>query len=146
MPAALIHPADPKKISDTFGTHSALRKSLGLGPHRGLDYALKSGTPLKSVGTGRILGYYWSDILGHVLEIRVGTPLGVRVFAYCHLLEEPKVKAGDVVRQGDVICKSGNSGSASSGPHLHLMAGKKGRLAISTVEDPKKVIEAPATA
>jgi murein DD-endopeptidase MepM/ murein hydrolase activator NlpD len=132
----LIHPADPKHINDLFGTHSELRKKLGLGPHRGLDYTLPKGTPLKAVGRGTIVGVYHSEILGWVVELRTYvTAEKLRIFAYCHL-DKAEVKVGDSVKQGDVIAHSGNSGSATSGPHLHFMCGKQEHLATTPVEDP----------
>jgi murein DD-endopeptidase MepM/ murein hydrolase activator NlpD len=131
----LMHPLSPATIVDTFGTHSELRKSLGLGPHRGVDYAVKRGTPLKAVGKGTIVGVYESKILGWVVELRTyATAEKVRIFAYCHL-DKAEVKVGDKVKQGDIIGKSGNTGK-SSGPHLHLMCGKAEHLATSPVEDP----------
>jgi len=131
----LIHPVDPKKITDTFGTHSELRKSLGLGPHRGVDYGIKRGTPLKAVGNGTIVKVYFSKILGHVVELRTYvTAEKIRVFSYCHL-DSVDITEGTKVKQGDVIGKSGNTGT-SSGPHLHLMCGKTDNLAVSPVEDP----------
>lgn len=132
----LIHPLSPATISDTFGTHSALRKSLGLGPHRGVDYAVKRGTPLKAVGKGTIVAVYESAVLGWVVELRTYvTAEKIRVFAYCHL-DKADVKVGKQVKQGDIIGKSGNSGSATSGAHLHFMCGKTERLATMPVEDP----------
>jgi murein DD-endopeptidase MepM/ murein hydrolase activator NlpD len=131
----LMHPLSPATIVDTFGTHSELRKSLGLGPHRGVDYAVKRGTPLKAVGRGTIVGVYESKILGWVVELRTyATAEKIRIFAYCHL-DKAEVKVGDKVKQGDIIGKSGNTGK-SSGPHLHLMCGKSEHLATSPVEDP----------
>lgn len=131
----LIHPLSPATISDTFGTQSALRKSLGLGPHRGVDYAVKRGTPLKAVGQGTIVAVYETPVLGWVVELRTYvTADKVRVFAYCHL-DKADVKVGKKVKQGDIIGKSGNSGT-SSGPHLHFMCGKTERLASMPVEDP----------
>jgi murein DD-endopeptidase MepM/ murein hydrolase activator NlpD len=131
----LLHPVSPATISDTFGTHSELRKSLGLGPHRGVDYAVKRGTPLKAVGRGTIVGVYESKVLGWVVELRTyATAEKIRIFAYCHL-DSAQVKVGDKVKQGDIIGKSGNTGT-SSGPHLHLMCGKAEHLATSPVEDP----------
>jgi murein DD-endopeptidase MepM/ murein hydrolase activator NlpD len=131
----LLHPVSPATISDTFGTHSELRKSLGLGPHRGVDYAVKRGTPLKAVGRGTIVGVYESKVLGWVVELRTYvTAEKIRIFAYCHL-DSAQVKVGDKVKQGDVVGKSGNTGT-SSGPHLHLMCGKAEHLATSPVEDP----------
>jgi murein DD-endopeptidase MepM/ murein hydrolase activator NlpD len=130
-----MHPLSPATIVDTFGTHSELRKSLGLGPHRGVDYAVKRGTPLKAVGRGTIVGVYESKILGWVVELRTyATAEKIRIFAYCHL-DKAEVKVGDKVKQGDIIGKSGNTGK-SSGPHLHLMCGKSEHLATSPVEDP----------
>ena len=131
----LIHPLSPAHISDTFGTHSELRKSLGLGPHRGVDYAVPRGTPLKAVGRGTIVGVYESKVLGWVVELRTyATAEKLRIFAYCHL-DKAEVKVGQQVKQGDIIGHSGNSGT-SSGPHLHFMCGKAEHLATSPVEDP----------
>ena len=131
----LIHPLSPAHISDTFGTHSELRKSLGLGPHRGVDYAVPRGTPLKAVGRGTIVGVYESKVLGWVVELRTyATAEKLRIFAYCHL-DKAEVKVGQQVKQGDIIGHSGNTG-ASSGPHLHFMCGKAEHLATSPVEDP----------
>jgi murein DD-endopeptidase MepM/ murein hydrolase activator NlpD len=131
----LLHPVSPATISDTFGTHSELRKSLGLGPHRGVDYAVPKGTPLKAVGKGTIVAVYETPVLGHVVELRTyATAEKIRIFAYCHL-DSVSVKVGKQVKQGDIIGKSGNTGT-SSGPHLHLMCGKTERLATMPVEDP----------
>jgi len=131
----LIHPVDPKKITDTFGTHSELRKSLGLGPHRGVDYGVPKGTALKAVGKGTIVNVYESKILGHVVELRTYVnEKDLRIWAYCHL-DKTEVQVGDKVAQGDIIGHSGNSGT-SSGPHLHFMVGKTTNLATNPVEDP----------
>lgn len=131
----LIHPLDSKHINDLFGTHSAERKAMGLGPHRGVDYTVPKGTPLKAVGKGTIVRVYESKILGHVVELRTYVDeTKIRIFAYCHL-DKAEVKEGQKVAQGDVIGHSGNSGT-SSGPHLHFMCGKADHLATSSVEDP----------
>ena len=131
----LIHPVDPKHINDLFGTHSEQRKAMGLGPHRGVDYSVPKGTPLKAVGRGTIVNVYESKILGHVVELRCYVaPEKLRIFAYCHL-DKVEVKEGDKVDQGDIIGHSGNSGT-SSGPHLHFMCGLRVNLAVEQVQDP----------
>ena len=38
---------------------------------------------------------------------------------YCHLQKAPTLKVGDKVNVGDTVGLVGNTGSASSGPHLH---------------------------
>ena len=136
----LLHPVSPIHITDTFGTHSEQRKAMGLGPHRGLDYAVPVGTPLKAVGSGTIVRVYESGILGHVVELRTTVAFEDRIiirhFAYCHL-DKTEVKVGQKIKQGQIIAHSGNTG-ASSGPHLHLMAGITENLATMPVEDPLK--------
>lgn len=146
-----FHPAKPTRISDTFGTHSALRKKLGLGPHRGIDYAVQAGTPLKAIGNGRVKNIGETSVLGHFIEISapviVKGKLEVKIFGYYHLLEDQSKywKIGDAVKGGEVLCKSGNTGSATSGAHLHLMAGEKINLATNAVEDPLALIESALT-
>jgi murein DD-endopeptidase MepM/ murein hydrolase activator NlpD len=146
-----FHPAKPSRISDTFGTHSALRKRLGLGPHRGVDYAVQSGTPLLAIGSGRVKAIGFTKVLGHYIEISapviVKGKLEVKIFGYYHLLEDQEQtwKVGDPVKGGEVLCKSGNTGTATSGAHLHLMAGDKTNLATNAVEDPLALIEATLT-
>jgi murein DD-endopeptidase MepM/ murein hydrolase activator NlpD len=146
-----FHPGKPSRISDKFGTHGETRKKLGLGPHRGLDYSVQSGTPLLAIGSGRVKNIGETSVLGHFIEISapviVKGKLEVKIFGYYHLLEDQSAywKVGDPVKGGEVLCKSGNSGSASSGPHLHLMAGDKINLATNPVEDPLALIEATLT-
>ena len=146
-----FHPAKPSRISDTFGTHRALGKKLGLGPHRGIDYAVQSGTPLLAIGSGRVKCMGYTQVLGNFIEISVPVivkgKLEVKIFGYYHLLEEPEKmwKIGDPVKGGQVLCKSGNTGTATSGAHLHLMAGDKINLATNPVEDPLPLIEATLT-
>jgi murein DD-endopeptidase MepM/ murein hydrolase activator NlpD len=147
-----FHPAKASRISDKFGTHGDVRKKLGLGPHRGLDYSVQSGTQLLAIGSGRVKNIGETSVLGYFIEISapviVKGKLEVKIFGYYHLLEDQSKfwKVGDAVKGGEVLCKSGNSGSASSGPHLHLMAGNKINLATNPVEDPLALIEATLTA
>jgi len=147
-----FHPAKPSRISDTYGTHSPLRKKLGLGPHRGIDYAVQAGTPLVAVGSGRVKNIGETSVLGYFIEISapviVKGKLEIKIFGYYHLREDQSKfwKVGDPVKGGEMLCESGNTGSATSGAHLHLMAGDKINLATGKVEDPLALIEATLTA
>lgn len=138
-------PADHKKIGARFGEHSDARKRLGLGPHRGLDFVLPVGTPLLAVGNGTVVLLGETKALGFRVEIRcfvvVDGKRVPKVFSYDHLREIPaNLKVGQRVQGGSVLCHSGNSGSASSGPHLHMMAGDQVNLAINPTEDPLPLI------
>lgn len=146
-----FHPAKVTRISDKFGTHSDLRKKLGLGPHRGLDYSVAEGTPLLAVGTGRVKNIGETKVLGHFIEISapviVKGKIEVKIFGYYHLRDDQstKWKVGDPVKGGEVLCHAGNTGTASSGAHLHFMAGDKIGLATNPVEDPLPLIESALT-
>jgi murein DD-endopeptidase MepM/ murein hydrolase activator NlpD len=146
-----FHPAKVTRISDKFGTHSDLRKKLGLGPHRGIDYSVAEGTPLLAVGTGRIKNIGHTSVLGNFIEISapciVKGKMVVKIFGYYHLRDDQNLthKVGDAVKAGEVLCHAGNTGSASSGAHLHFMAGDKINLATNPVEDPLVLIESALT-
>jgi murein DD-endopeptidase MepM/ murein hydrolase activator NlpD len=146
-----FHPAKASRLSDHYGTHSEERKKLGLGPHRGIDYSVQMGTPLIAVGTGRVKNIGHTSVLGHFIEISapciVKGKMVVKIFGYYHLRDDQNLthKVGDAIKGGEILCHSGNSGSASSGPHLHFMAGDKINLATNPVEDPLVLIESALT-
>ena len=146
-----FHPGKVSRMGEKFGTHSDVRKKLGLGPHRGLDYSFQSGTPLLAIGSGRVKNIGHTNVLGYFIEISapviIKGKLEVKIFGYYHLLEDQEQfwKIGDPVKGGEVLCKSGNTGTATSGAHLHLMAGDKINLATNPVEDPLPLIEATLT-
>lgn len=146
-----FHPAKASRITDTFGTHSELRKKLGLGAHRGVDYSVQEGTPLVAVGTGRIKNIGSTKILGNFIEISAPVVIKgkvvVKIFGYYHLRDDQSTRwtVGDPVKGGELLCHAGNTGTASSGAHLHFMAGDKINLATSPVEDPLPLIQSALT-
>lgn len=92
--------------------------------HNGVDLRIPSGTPLVALtdGTVTFAGYLPSSPDS-------GMALGVRAapdasWSFSHL-SEVRVRVGDVVRQGQVVALSGNTGK-STGPHLHLVVRKNG--------------------
>jgi len=146
-----FHPAKPTRLTDKFGTHSELRKKLGLGAHRGIDYSVAEGTPLVAVGTGRVKNIGQTSVLGNFIEISapviVNGKMVVKIFGYYHLRDDQSLtyKVGDPVKGGEVLCHAGNTGSATSGAHLHFMAGDKINLATNPVQDPLPLIESALT-
>jgi murein DD-endopeptidase MepM/ murein hydrolase activator NlpD len=83
-------------------------------PHVGIDVAVARGTPVKASGQGQVLavGDYFFN--GKTIFIDHGNGL---ITMYCHL-DRIGVKAGDTVRKGQRIGRSGMTGRAT-GPHLH---------------------------
>lgn len=133
------HPFPKKTITSRFGT-TARR----LTAHRGLDYAPKEGTRIPAVADGTIQTNKWSAILGWVLVQSAWDAIkGRTVFiGYCHLQEQPKLKVGDRVKEGQTIGKVGNTGSASRGAHLHLTIGPKvNSVFMGVVFDPESFID-----
>lgn len=84
--------------------------------HRGVDYGAPTGTPIYATGKGKVQfrgrkgGYGNAIILSHA---------GNYTTLYGHLSKFAKnLKAGQRVKQGDLIGYVGSTGLAS-GPHLH---------------------------
>lgn len=83
--------------------------------HAGQDYAASVGTPLKSMGTGTVVGA--GPMSGYGIYIDIEYSDGT-VSRYGHL-DSVSATVGQQVAPGDVVAHSGNSGR-STGPHLHL--------------------------
>lgn len=115
-----IMPFPEKRVTGHFGKIRTF-KSAPSNPHRGTDWSLKNGELIPFITDGKIMTVQFSKVLGWVVVQSAKDSKGNIFFiGYCHLKEEPKeIKKGDVVKSGDRIIKGGNTGSASSGPHLH---------------------------
>lgn len=119
------YPFEPKYITGRFGTLSEYRKKNGMQPHSGVDWARPEGTPIPAIANGTIVLQQWSNVLGNVSVLRVmGKDKKLYYVGYCHLAE-PGLAVGTKVKEGDVVGKVGNTGSASSGAHLHLTVSKE---------------------
>jgi len=84
--------------------------------HAGEDLAAPEGTPVVAALSGRVVSSGLAGGYGLAVEVEHLRPL--RRSLYGHL-SELYVKAGDVVRQGEVIGRVGSTG-LSTGPHLHF--------------------------
>jgi murein DD-endopeptidase MepM/ murein hydrolase activator NlpD len=85
-------------------------------PHRGVDYAASTGTPIKAAGDGRIVHRGRKGGYGNTVIIQHG---GNITTLYAHMSKyKSGQRVGSRVRQGQVIGYVGKTGLAS-GPHLH---------------------------
>jgi murein DD-endopeptidase MepM/ murein hydrolase activator NlpD len=84
-------------------------------PHGGIDFAIDVGEPIYAVFDGVIRVAQVNGGYGKMVLIRHYNNLET---LYGHL-NEIKVKVGQIVKAGDVIGYSGNTGF-STGPHLHF--------------------------
>jgi len=84
--------------------------------HAGQDLAAPEGTPVVAALSGQVVSSGLAGGYGLAIEIEHDNPR--RRTLYGHL-SELFVKAGDRVRQGEVIGRVGSTG-LSTGPHLHF--------------------------
>ncbi len=104
-------------------------------PHHGVDYAAPVGTPVHTVGDGRIIMMEYQNGSGRIIKIRHNS---VYTTAYMHLRAFGKgLSTGKYVKQGDIIGYVGSSG-LSTGPHLDFRFYKNGYAV-----DPLKVKAPP---
>ncbi len=86
--------------------------------HYGLDIGVDEGTVVVAPLAGRVTVVEWSDSVGNTIEIDHGGGFTTR---YCHLKTGGiRVAVGANVLQGQPIALSGNTGSLSTGAHLHF--------------------------
>lgn len=114
--AFLRSPVDFHRISSHFNP-DRLHPVLGTNrPHRGVDYAASSGTPVRAAGEGRIVHLGRHGGYGNAIIIKHGSRYST---LYAHLSRYAKgLSSGQRVRQGQIIGHVGMSGLAT-GPHLH---------------------------
>lgn len=113
---------DLYRISSSYGyrRHPILGYSL---MHKGMDFALKSGSPVYSTGDGTVESIKM-ELRGYGRQVVVDHGFGYKT-RYAHL-KEILVTEGMKVTRGEQIATSGNTG-LSSGPHLHYEVMYKGR-------------------
>ncbi len=100
--------------------------------HAGVDLYSPMSTPTIAVFSGTVYKTGFSSGSGNYIYVDHGH--GVRTF-YCHL-SVIQVKQGQNVLQGTQIALSGNTGSRTTGPHLHFGVYIDGKAV-----DPKVVLE-----
>lgn len=104
--------------------------------HYGVDYAAPAGTPVYSIGDGKVTSVSYDAGSGRIVKIKHNSTYST---AYMHLLRfEKGIVAGKTVKQGDVIGYVGSSG-LSTGPHLDFRFYRNG-----SPVDPLKVIAPPS--
>jgi murein DD-endopeptidase MepM/ murein hydrolase activator NlpD len=93
-------------------------------PHRGIDFAAPTGTPVRAAASGVVTFAGWNGQYGRQVGIRHEAPWAT---SYSHLRALARgIRPGAQVRKGQVIGYVGRSGMAT-GPHLHYMVFKNGR-------------------
>lgn len=105
-----------KRISSRFNLHRFDPVLHQIRPHLGIDYAARSGTPIKSIGDGHVIFIGRENGFGRMVKIRYNQH---QVALYAHMWHFAHLKMYQFVHKGDVIGYVGESGWAT-GPHLHF--------------------------
>ena len=112
--AFLRAPVDFRRISSNFNPRRLHPVTKTVRPHRGIDYAAKTGTPVWSSGDGRVVESGYTRYNGNYVIIQHGNNVKTK---YLHL-HKRKVKKGQRIRQKQIIGTVGATGLVT-GPHLH---------------------------
>jgi len=114
--AFLSTPVDYVRISSHFDANRRHPILNRIRAHKGVDYAARTGTPVKAAGDGKIAFIGRKGGYGQVMIVKHGEHYET---LYAHLSGFKKdLQDGDSVRQGDIIGYVGQTGLAT-GPHLH---------------------------
>lgn len=117
----LNYPTNSRNISLEFGFDASNDPELSGfyklfdNKHPGVDFDLPEGTNVNSSFDGIVVRNEFHQGMGNTLGIRNGNILAL----YAHL-SEINVSMGAIVKKEELIAKSGNTGSASTSPHLHF--------------------------
>lgn len=122
--AFLAAPLKFSRISSGFSRaryHPVLKRSR---PHYGIDYAAPAGTPVRTIGNGKVILAGWAGGAGKTIKIQHDKEIAT---VYCHLSKFAKgLRVGSSVAQGQVIGYVGSTGLAT-GPHLDFRYLKNGK-------------------
>ncbi len=114
--AFLRSPVDFRRISSRFSNKRWHPVLSAWRSHKGVDYAARSGTPVRAAGDGKVVFAGTKGGYGRLIVLRHG---GRYTTAYGHLRGYARgIRSGKKVKQGQIIGYVGSSGVAT-GPHLH---------------------------
>lgn len=121
MKFKLEYPADRKSVNHLFGVSSKGKSkysgfyALFDDKHPGVDFTLSEGSEIENSYKGIVVRKEWHTGMGNIVGIRNGNI----VFLYAHL-SKIFVKLGQIIESGELIGLSGNTGLATTEPHLHF--------------------------
>ncbi|RLA07359.1 MAG: peptidase M23 [Gammaproteobacteria bacterium] len=114
--AFMRYPLEFTRISSNFNLKRRHPLWGTVRPHKGVDYAAKTGTEIKSTADGKIILQKWVKGYGKTVVVQHGGNIST---LYAHMSNYAKgIKKNTKVRQGQIIGYVGQTGWAT-GPHLH---------------------------
>lgn len=98
-------------VTGTISEHYSLQDK-----HYAVDIAVANDTPVKAAADGTVILAEWTTQTGYTIILDHGNGL---ISAYKHNASLTKTQ-GELVKSGEVIAISGNTGELTTGPHLHF--------------------------
>ena len=117
--ASLIMPVDSTVVTSVVGDP----RDKGKRAHNGIDLAVPVGTKVRAPYNGEVIQTWNDDKYGGGMSMRVRLDNG-DIVGFAHL-SGFDAKVGDRVRQGQVVARSGDTGTG--GPHLHYTLKRNGK-------------------
>lgn len=105
-------PVPPARVTSTFGPRDLFGKNF----HYGVDIGVPTGTPLRSIGDGKVISTGYDYGGGKTIVIKYDNGM-TSSYAHCR---DASVSVGDSVKKGSVVGHSNNTGAHTTGPHLHF--------------------------
>ena len=84
--------------------------------HYGIDIVVKDGTPVYASAGGFVVFSGYTNNYGHIIILSHSDGY-LSIYKHCSVILK---KEREFVKQGELIAQSGNSGLATTGPHLHF--------------------------
>lgn len=108
---------DKAKISAVYGQSPTNPATTwrAKGVHTGIDFGVNANSPAYAITGGRVINTGYDPAVGNYISLRTGTG---KYINYEHL-NSIGVKKNQFVTGGTILGKTGNTGTASEGPHLH---------------------------
>lgn len=103
-------------VNSGFGSRIDPITGVGINYHSGLDLRASMDTEVLALFNGTVELADYNSVAGYYVRIDHGN--GIKSY-YCHL-NKILCAVGQKVKQYDCVALSGNSGSRTTGPHLHL--------------------------
>ena len=125
-----LMPIEAHHVGSPFGRR--VDPIAGVGAmHEGIDYVADIGTSVVASAAGVVTVAEYHPAYGYMIDIDHGNDFSSR---YAHL-SKMQVKVGQVIKRGQQIALSGNSGR-STGPHLHFEVRYRG-----AAQDPARFLQ-----
>jgi murein DD-endopeptidase MepM/ murein hydrolase activator NlpD len=119
--AAFVYPLETERVTSSYGIrHHPVKGAIR--HHHGVDLAAKTGTPIRSIASGKVIFSGYFGAYGYYVSILHDNGYTSH-YGHCQAL---KVKIGEKVMAGDLIATVGSSGLVT-GSHLHFELRLRGR-------------------